>query len=152
MTEPIFKRMQTLERENAELKNQVVRLKNDLYIAQHRLAAKPSNAAANYSDRVASRNNFEMIAQWSSKGLDWRNSNSTMRGKLGGAETRGRLEIDYYWELAQKAAYVIYAWETPIYWINTDGSSQMPDVNYSPTTTQKQNLVKASFAELTKSE
>lgn len=39
------------------------------------------------------------------------------------------------------AVYVVYSYDTPIGWVTSDGDVYVPDVTYSPTTTNHQGIV-----------
>lgn len=67
----------------------------------------------------------------------------TMRDTLSGTvEWDGRfghLPLDLR-EQVTEAAYVIYSYRTPIAWVDAAGVAHVPDVGYSPTTSQHQYL------------
>lgn len=57
---------------------------------------------------------------------------------------RGDLPGEYH-ESFEASAYAVWSYETPIAWVNPDGSITMPPVRYSNTTTQHQLLVARAF-------
>lgn len=58
--------------------------------------------------------------------------------------TFGQLPQEY-WASARNAQYLIYSYQTPIAWVDSDGVWFVPDVRYSVTTTNHQSAVKSAI-------
>ncbi len=58
--------------------------------------------------------------------------------------THGFLPEEYR-EDVESAVYVVISYDTPIAWVRSDGTKIVPDVGYSPTTSQHQYTVKAAW-------
>lgn len=56
----------------------------------------------------------------------------------------GELPEEYQAEVAH-ASYVVWSYETPIAWIMENDWKVLPDIGYSPTTSQHQYTVKAAW-------
>jgi hypothetical protein len=70
------------------------------------------------------------------------NSTGSFRGIVGGPGTFG--ELPAYWRNRfpeRGVAYTIMSYSTPIAWLDHNGEWTVPDVKYSPTTTQHQGVV-----------
>lgn len=61
-----------------------------------------------------------------------------------GATLLGYLPREYH-EDARAARYVVYSYSTPIAWVRQDGTRVVPDVGYSPTTSQHQMTVQHAW-------
>jgi hypothetical protein len=77
-----------------------------------------------------------------SKRQPFSNSGETFRGVVGHPGTLG--ELPHPWRSTfptRGVLYTIMSYSTPIAWLTEDGWT-MPDVTYSPTTTQHQGVVR----------
>jgi hypothetical protein len=45
----------------------------------------------------------------------------------------------------QAVAYTVYSYQTPIGWVSTDGTAEVPEIFYSRTTTRHQNLARRAL-------
>jgi hypothetical protein len=74
----------------------------------------------------------------------FRTATGSMKGAPGGADTFGHLPEAYHAEV-RDAEYVVYSYATPIAWLTVTGQRVVPDIGYSPTTSQHQYLVKNAW-------
>lgn len=52
---------------------------------------------------------------------------------------------EHYQHDVMAARYVVWSYETPIAWVRPDGTKVVPDVGYSPTTSQHQMAVMSAW-------
>lgn len=133
MTEPIpqWKYTQQLEARIQELEAEIVQLKNRAFID------------AKIPNRILK--DPKQIIPWSWEGIAWSNQRGTLHGSIGNPKSFGRLSTEWI-DRAKTADYVIYAWDTPIAWLNKELNDViMPKVFYTKTTTRYQNEVRESY-------
>lgn len=69
---------------------------------------------------------------------------SSMSAIEGAASGCGRMSYDTAAEYrADRIAYTVLSYGTPIAWVTADGTVKVPAVTYSPTTTRHQHLCRA---------
>lgn len=79
------------------------------------------------------------------------NSNKTFRGYRvnGPVSMRGDLPEPYRTDIVtDRPVYVVWSYSTPIAWITNAGQCVIPDVKYSPTTSNHQGLCRAYLKSL----
>jgi hypothetical protein len=99
---------------------------------------------------------FYTVARWLNYRSEFSNSNKTFMGVLipkGGWNSAGRLPTEWYSTFrdrlhAEKISYVVYSYNTPIAWLDTEQGWIEPDVSYSPTTAQHQSAVSVAISVL----
>lgn len=60
-----------------------------------------------------------------------------------GAPPAGGGKMPTTFRIPATAVYVLWSYQTPIAWVDADGTVTVPDVTYSPTTTIQQNKARA---------